>query len=338
MKKISTLINRLFALLLCVAAAVSCDSLIYEYEGDCSVHNKVLFTYEYNIKFADAFKNEVKSVDLYVFDHATGGFVTKFTCSAESYAQNNGLELVDLKAGTYDMIAWAWGDATSRSYDIPQMNSGDPKSKLTAHLKRISDAEGSKSKERLTGLFYSQKTSVKVEDTPGEHIVAVMDLMKDTNRIVVVLQHLSGEDVDVENFEFVITDDNGYLSSDNAVIPEGGLTYYPYGRRNEETTYEREGKQSVMKTALVEFSISRFMYDEKARLTVKNVEGKTVLSIPLASYAAMVRDHYKISGAQEYLDRQDDFSFIFFLDDDNEWFNAKIIINSWVLVLNDVIL
>jgi hypothetical protein len=38
---------------------------------------------------------------------------------------------------------------------------------------------------------------------------------------------------------------------------------------------------------------------------------------------------------QEYLDRQDDFTFTFFLDSDMRWLDASIIINSWTVVVRE---
>lgn len=42
---------------------VSCDGMIYNDEGDCSVRYRLKFRYDMNLKFADAFAHEVKSSD-----------------------------------------------------------------------------------------------------------------------------------------------------------------------------------------------------------------------------------------------------------------------------------
>lgn len=47
---------------------VSCDNAIYDDEGDCSVTYHLKFRYDMNMKFADAFTHEVKSVRLYAFN------------------------------------------------------------------------------------------------------------------------------------------------------------------------------------------------------------------------------------------------------------------------------
>ena len=46
----------------------SCDSVIYDGEGDCSVKYRIEFEYERNMEFANAFATKVSSVSLYVFD------------------------------------------------------------------------------------------------------------------------------------------------------------------------------------------------------------------------------------------------------------------------------
>ena len=72
------------------------------------------------------------------------------------------------------------------------------------------------------------------------------------------------------------------------------------------------------------------------RLTVRNTEGKTVLSIPFTDYALLVKGNYNRKMTdQEYLDRQDEYNFIFFLDSNQNWLSASIIVNSWRVVLNN---
>jgi hypothetical protein len=60
-----------------------------------------------------------------------------------------------------------------------------------------------------------------------------------------------------------------------------------------------------------------------------------VCRIPLADYALLVKGNYrKEMSDQEYLDRQDEYTMTFFLDE-GEWVSSVIYINSWRVVLND---
>ena len=73
------------------------------------------------------------------------------------------------------------------------------------------------------------------------------------------------------------------------------------------------------------------------RLTVTNNEtDETVLSIPLIDYALLVKGYYNRNMSdQEYLDRQDVYDMVFFLDKDGSWMNSYIYINSWKVVFQD---
>ena len=54
----------------CLLAMSSCDNWLYEEEGDCSVYYRLKFRYDMNLKWADAFANEVTSIHLYAFDNS----------------------------------------------------------------------------------------------------------------------------------------------------------------------------------------------------------------------------------------------------------------------------
>ena len=63
--------------------------------------------------------------------------------------------------------------------------------------------------------------------------------------------------------------------------------------------------------------------------------------MPLIDYALLVRSHYKRPDGtpltdQEYLDYQDDYSMVFFLDDQGRWMDSYIYINSWRVILQNV--
>ena len=70
-------------------------------------------------------------------------------------------------------------------------------------------------------------------------------------------------------------------------------------------------------------------------MTVYNKKGEKILSIPLIDYALLVKGSYAAMDDQEYLDRQDKYDLVFFLDQGDRWMNAYIYINSWKLVLQD---
>ena len=72
------------------------------------------------------------------------------------------------------------------------------------------------------------------------------------------------------------------------------------------------------------------------RVNVYNRDGETVVSVPLIDYALLVKGKYSRELTdQEYLDYQDEYSMVFFLDERDRWIDSYIYINSWRVVLQD---
>ena len=95
--------------------------------------------------------------------------------------------------------------------------------------------------------------------------------------------------------------------------------------------------RSVFSAAIAELTVPRLVKGQQTRLTVTNKEtGKTVFSIPLIDYALLVKGFYnKDMDDQEYLDRQDEYDMVFFLDEGDRWLDTYIYINSWKIVLQN---
>ena len=61
-----------------------------------------------------------------------------------------------------------------------------------------------------------------------------------------------------------------------------------------------------------------------------------MFSIPLVDYALLVKGRYnEAMDDQEYLDRQDEYNMTFFLDEKDQWYDAYIYIESWMVVLQN---
>ena len=93
-----------------------------------------------------------------------------------------------------------------------------------------------------------------------------------------------------------------------------------------------------MTVAYAEFSTSRLTVGNRPRLIITNKEtAEEVVNIPLNDYLLLLKsDRYAEMSDQEYLDRENEWSMIFFLDEDHLWINAQIIINDWVVRLNNI--
>lgn len=326
------------AAIACTSMLYACDSLIYDGEGDCSVNFRVNFRYDYNMKFADAFAHEVNVVTLYLLD-TDGRVVWQRTEQGEALAADGYAITVDVVPGEYDLLAWC-GTTDKGSFSIPETTVGE---ELTCTLGRQRDAENKAFvTEDLDYLFHGWLPDQAFGETEGTYTYTV-PLVKNTNNVRVVLQHLSGEAMDKDKFIFTITDTNGSMNWDNTLLPDEPVTFYAWhtdaGEAGMDTQSEetQTASRAAFSAAIAELTVPRLVKGQETRLAVTNKEtGRTVFSIPLIDYALLVKGFYnRDMDDQEYLDRQDVHDMVFFLDEDGRWLDAYIYINSWKVMLQN---
>jgi hypothetical protein len=313
---------------------LSCER-IFEYEGDCSVTWRVDFCYDMNMKYADAFGHEADAVTLYAFDQ-NDVLVWQKTEQGDALKAEDYAMTLDLAPGVYDVIAWAACDNATTSFIFPTAEVGKTvKQDITCELQRQRDNDGRAFCNNYLGsLMYGSIDELELTDMEGTHTVR-MQMMKNTNDVRIMLQHLSGELIDPDQFTFSITDTNGLLGYDNSLLPCEQITYNPW-RKETVSTETKTGAVTQVSALIAELTLNRLVLGNDPRVNVFNDKGETVLSIPLINYALMIKGHYDNMSDQEFLDRQDEFSMTFFLDDEMNWVSSHIFINSWKVVLSDV--
>lgn len=331
----------MLATLFIALSTSSCkEGFIYEGEGDCGTYYNIEFKYDYNMKFADAFANEVKSVALYVYD-SNDTLVEAITESDEAKLKTDNFSIpLELESGKYELVAWA-GILDEESFDLlADVKVGQTKKQeLQVKLKSVE----SKVSQDLKPLFHASKT-LNYTTEPGT-FTETMSLTKDTNVVRIVLQQMS-DGLVADKFRYEITADNGLLDWNNDVIADGTLIYEPWSVATGSADVAPDyGTSSVTRgdevsVAVAEFTINRMIDGQSPILTIYNIEEeKRVLSIPVADYALLVKGNYnRDMSNQEYLDRQDEYNMTFFLDEDGNWLSASIIVNSWRVVFNNDIL
>lgn len=336
------MIRKIFLALSMVAAMLagsSCENgLIFEGEGDCGVYYRIRFKYDYNIKFADAFANEVNSVALYVFDE--NDILVEEIAATDKEALSSGtFEIpLELEPGNYTLMAWG-GLMNEESFDmLAQTETGRTKlQELQVRMHRQHDENGrAKVSEDLLPLFHGT-LPLEVTAVPGTY-TETMSLMKNTNVIRILLHEMSGHEIDADKFIFEINDDNGLYDWDNTLLEDEMITYSAWHQQTGTADVEDSDVKAVtsVSVALAELTIGRMRAGSSPVLHIRNREtGEDVFRIPVADYALLVKGNYrKNMGDQEYLDRQDEYTMTFFLDE-GEWVSSVIYINSWRVVLND---
>lgn len=350
--------RRLFAATVCLLVMQSCDSVIYDDEGDCSVTYRVAFRYDLNMKWADAFANEVKSVHLYAFD-SEGVLVWQGADRGDALAAPGYTMTLPLGPGSYRLVAWGGLDnglGDAESFSVPALREGVSRiDELQCRLRRDYIDHEPTSNKKLAPLFHGI-LDVTLPDisTEGGDYTCTMPLTKNTNHVRIILQHLSGEPVDPADFTFTIEEENGLMAHDNRLLPDELITYRPHSLKsgsvgmnpddypvlgNTSGTSGAAAPETTgnINVAIADMTIARLTTGRRTYLTVRNAQGATSARIPLADYALLLKDGYdRDMTDSEYLDRQDDWSLTFFLDERDHWAGVTIIINSWRLVLKDV--
>lgn len=332
----------------CLLTLTSCDGLLYDDEGDCSVHYRLKFRYDMTLNGADAFAAEVSSVHLYAFDEQGVLSWEQEEQISPATAEDYTMEL-DLPAGDYRLVAWCGlrnDGERQESFSVPEVHVGQTRlEELQCSLNRKRGPEGAYSDERLYRLFHGTLDVTLPSDDNGGIYDYTMRLTKDTNHVRVILQHLSGEDVDVSQFTFRLDDVNGLLGHDNVVMDDENITYRPWATQNSEAALGKDDVRSIVyvKGAIADMTVGRMMESHRNRtfLTISNREGSTVARIPLIHYAILGKEYYEKEYKrkmtdQEFLDREDDYVMTFFLDENHQWVSSQIMIHSWIVVTSEV--
>ncbi len=278
----------------------------------------VRFVYDYNMLSTDAFPTQVDKVDLYVFDE-NGLFVMKQTGERVPAEDGDYQMEVSLPTGKYQFMAWA---GVHDSYEIPTLVAGrSTKAELELKLQRTSSKIIN---HELEPLWYGQP--IEVDFTGGHHQTETIHLIKDTNKLRFAFQYAvqtEGTALNVDDYTYEVIESNGYLDADNALLKDEELSYQPYYK-----------EQKNVSAVAVELNTMRLMANRATRFVVtEKATGKPVFDINLTDYLLMTEMEGHKWGAQEYLDRQDEYVIVFFLS--SSWQAVQININGWTWYVQD---
>lgn len=326
---------------LSLASMSSCRS-IFDEAGDCEPHCYLQFVFERNMFYndeyqigADAFAAQVGSVEAYIFEQESGKLVAHYSDEGAPLRQDGYRIAVDLEPDVaYDIIAWCGLAGNEGHFAIPSSISDC--TDLKCRMDRSVDEDGMVYSDKNLKAVFHGRIQHTFPNTEGEH-TAVVYLTKDTNYIQLALHHRHGGYIDPERFTVTIDDANGYMAHDNSLLEDDEIQYRPWSKRGGEV--DMEGGDAAFFVA--ELATSRLLADHRAQIKVTDtLTGNVVFSIPLIKYILMMKsDRHSAMGDQEYLDREDEYNILVFLEnlDDKGWMNAQIVINGWHLVDNGII-
>lgn len=326
--KILRTIGTALCAVLAVAVPLSCER-IYEDLDPCPSGVSLRFVYDYNMEFVDAFPRKVDCLTLLVYD-AAGNYVETHTVTGPELQEEGYRMVLDLEAGDYRFVAYGGLACERSSFSlVPPPAAGSHLDGLRAALD--ADCLTDPARKNLHAMYWGE-LSLAAGDFHREGTVY---MMKNTNNIRLVLQQINGRPVDNKEFEFAIVDDNTLFGPDNDLIANGPVTYTPWAQGQASTGSDDNGQEVVV--AYAELATSRLMTKNAPRLLIRRkTDGVAVVDIPLNNYLLLLKSElYASMGAQEFLDRESEWSMIFFLDDNNYWLKTFIKINNWTVRINN---
>ncbi|MDE6270320.1 MAG: FimB/Mfa2 family fimbrial subunit [Muribaculaceae bacterium] len=357
MKLFKNIALRIIAPLLALGTA-ACDSAVYDYEGDCDVNYRLHLTYTRNMKYADAFPAEVTDVGVYVF-RTDGTLAWTCTETAERLKADDYTIALPLDPGKYDILVWCGGKSLEQKAHSWTLGGGQPiASKADLHIAldapAAADGSGKLATSDIHRLYHGTLDAAEMPEDPGTYVYDV-DLTKDTNFIRVVLQHADGDPVNPDHFNFRITDTNGHLDHDNLTSRADAVTYNPWAIITAETelpdpdhvagTPQKTPARATtqISSVVADMTTSRLVKGNKPTIEINCTEPGNehlVARLDLISYFLMIKGSAnRHIEDQEFLDRQDDYTMMLILDDNNRWnLSLGLYINSWRIVRQDTTL
>ena len=329
--------------------ATSCDKSFFEYEGDCEVTHSIRFVYDMNLKWANAFPSEVKSVSLYVFD-SNGLFLKEYQAKGDALSDPEFRIQLDLPANkAYKFLAWCGldnEDAGYESFRVIQPVAGTTtleevdcilqSQEKTDNGEEISDL-------RLQFLYHGYLEEYLEDNHDGTHYDYTIFLTKDTNHIRVMLQQASGN-LSAEDFELSLVAENGCLAWDNIPIGDTKIEYQPWNIEEDILGIGNSaGDMKEYYGVIADLSTCRLMaprVNEIFLFVRKKKDGKLLFKVPLLQYSLSEKSYYELAyghkmSDQEFLDRQDEYTMTFFLDDNLNWLYVVIEILEWRVVIHN---
>ena len=313
-------LNRLLCIL-CILPVMSC-TWVKDDTADCPYGFWLQLHYTYNILDVEAAPRYVTDADVYVYD-ADGNFVRRIHATQADLAANGYQVRVEgLPEGDYQFVVWSGMGNSQYAVAGDTQAIGDFRLSLAG--------AGTSFAEELPALFHGFLPVVHYDDSYARHDV---ELTKDTNQLACLVVAVDGQTMaDADDFTMKVMAANATMDAHNRTATEVETVYEPFAQEAVVLDDAEYGELHGMKFSLMTL---RLMNDRDCRLILeKKSTGKAVFNLSFPEYIGMVGTYYTNLGreisVQEYLDRQDFYTIVFYLSGDLNLL-LQLQVNSWRL-------
>ncbi|MCD8186633.1 MAG: FimB/Mfa2 family fimbrial subunit [Rikenellaceae bacterium] len=295
------------------------SSCIFEDSGDCPADYTVTFRFQYLLHsevdpdtggYSDKFPEQVEYIHLFVYDTRTGEWAASVEKSAAAMAGYQQIELT-LPYGSYTAVAW--GNCQEEDYLI---QGTENLSSLQVSLTLI-DSQNRVTSQELAELFHSRQTFTLSQAAA----TVLMPLVKNTNRVNVVLRNLPSSWQSTDVLDMRVTARNSEYDEQNHFASENSVVHLPQYILQEGEVIGRFGLLRLIPE------------DDYIRLTIGITDDyrqeKLEWKFELPLIPLIINSMGSLSeqfDAAEYLERYDEFTIILVLDTDAD---NQLILEEW---------
>lgn len=313
----------------------SCD-VIYEDLQPCVTGIRLRFVENENMEESNVFYKQVHCLTLFIYD-SQGNFLESRSALAEEIQDENWRMDLNLAPDRYRFLAYGGMDCPDASFSF---TSNPATTRMQDLQVRLDPQYASPTNDKpLHYLFYGALDFDVPQagiDTGYEDVT--LKMMKDTNDIRIILANETGLPTDADDFDFNIISDNSLMNYENNIIPTSLTTYWPWNTSNQEIGLNDD--EDPMIVATTEFSIPRLVYGNPTTLLItRKSDGTEVVRMPLINILMLYksdRPQYNSWTPQQFLDRESRWNMTFFLTADGLWIQTKIVVNDWIVRINNI--
>ena len=304
---------------------VSCTWLKDDID-DCPYGFWLKLHYTYNILDVEAAPKYVTDAYVYVYD-ADGNYIKRIYATKEDLMANDyRVRVENLPEGDYQFVVWSGIGNSQYAVSGDTQTIGDFRLSLVGANKSYA--------AELPALYHGYLQAVHYDDAYAQHDV---ELMKNTNGLACLVVTVSDEIVmNPDDYALTITADNGTMDAYNNILPTTITTYEPFIKEGAVINDSDYGQLHGIKFNIMTL---RLMSGKDCRIILQDKRtNQTIFNISFAEYIGMIGAFYTNLGreisAQEYLDRQDFYTIVFYLSGDLDRL-LQLQVNSWRLRVNN---
>ena len=310
--------------IVCLMILSSC-TWVQDDTDDCPYGFWLKLHYTYNMLDVDAAPKYLNDATVNVYD-SEGHFVKAvYATQSELLANDYKVRIDDLPEGDYQFVVWSGVDESAYALNSTQE---------VDSFRLALNNNGKMSNTILPPLYHGYLSTVHYSD---DYTVKEVGMAKNTNHLNCLIASVDNTVVlDPNEYTLKLESDNGVMDAHNNLVSDKSTVYLPYTAKQVTIEDPDYGNLDGL-----EYNIStlRLIADRKNRIILqKNSTSQILFNVDFCEYIGKVGYYYTNLGReltlQEYLDRQDLYTVVFFLSHDLDEL-LQLQVNTWRLRSNN---